>query len=289
LHLIRPKHWVKNLFLFIPLFFSGEIFSFNKIELLIYGFIAFCLVASSIYIINDYLDREKDALHPTKKERPLAAGTISPAFALSLSVVFALTGFILAYWLQEKVFVILLIYFILNLSYSLGLKNMPIVDVMIIASGFVLRIKAGAAISMTGLSQWLTLMVFLLALFLALGKRRDDVMIMAKSGLDMRRSVKGYSMEYLNVLITLVCAVIIVCYLMYTISPEVESRFRTHRLYYSSLFVIAGMMRYLQLIFVYDDSGYPTHVLYRDRFIQLAISLWIFSFFFLIYFKEFKL
>ena len=289
LHLIRPKHWVKNLFLFIPLFFSGEIFAFNKIELLIYGFIAFCLVASSIYIINDYRDRDKDALHPTKKERPLAAGTISPAFALSLSFVFSVIGFIIAYWLREKVFVILLIYFILNLSYSLGLKNMPIVDVMIIAAGFVLRIKAGAAISMTGLSQWLTLMVFLLALFLALGKRRDDVMIMARSGVDMRKSLKGYNMDFLNVMITLVCSIIIVCYLMYTISPEVEQRFQTHRLYYSSLFVIAGMMRYLQLIFVYDDSGYPTHVLYRDRFIQLAISLWIFSFFFLIYIKEFKL
>jgi 4-hydroxybenzoate polyprenyltransferase len=289
LHLIRPKHWIKNFFLFIPLFFSGEIFAFDKIELLIYGFIAFCLVASSIYIINDYRDREKDAQHPTKKNRPLAAGTISPGVALTISIIFALAGFAIAYWLREKVLVILLIYFILNISYSLGLKNMPIVDVMIIAAGFVLRIKAGAAISMTGLSQWLTLMVFLLALFLALGKRRDDVMIMARSGVDMRKSLKGYNMEFLNVMITLVCSIIIVCYLMYTISPEVEQRFQTHRLYYSSLFVIAGMMRYLQLIFVYDDSGYPTHVLYRDRFIQLAISLWIFSFFFLIYIKEFKL
>ena len=289
LHLIRPKHWVKNLFLFIPLFFSGEIFAFDKIELLCYGFIAFSFVASSIYIINDFRDREKDALHPTKKNRPLAAGTISPALALTISAIFAIAGFAIAYWLREKLFIILFIYFILNLSYSISLKNIAIVDVMIIAAGFVLRIKAGAAISMTGLSQWLTLMVFLLALFLALGKRRDDVMILNKSGLDMRKSLKGYNLEFLNVMITIVCSIIIVCYLMYTISPEVETRFQTHRLYYSSVFVIAGMMRYLQLIFVNDDSGYPTHVLYRDRFLQLAISLWIFSFFFLIYIKEFKL
>jgi 4-hydroxybenzoate polyprenyltransferase len=170
----------------------------------------------------------------------------------------------------------------------LGLKDITIVDVMIIAAGFVLRIKAGAAISYTGLSEWLTLMVFLLALFLALGKRRDDVMLQMKSGIDMRKSIHGYNMEFLNVSITLVCAVIIVCYLMYTISPEVEMRFGTYRLYYTSVFVVAGMLRYLQLIFVHDDSGYPTHVLYRDRFIQLVLAFWASSFFFLIYLKEFK-
>jgi decaprenyl-phosphate phosphoribosyltransferase len=289
LHLIRPKHWVKNLFLFIPLFFSGEIFAFDKIEKLIYGFIAFSLVASSIYIINDYKDREKDAKHPTKKNRPLAAGTISPAFAITMSVVFAIAGFAIAYLIREKVLVILLIYFLLNLSYSLGLKDIAILDVMIIAAGFVLRVKAGAAISWTPLSQWLILMVFLLALFLALGKRRDDVMLQNSSGVGMRKSIHGYNLEFLNVSITLVCAVIIVCYLIYTILPGVEAKFHTYRLYYTSIFVIAGMMRYLQLIFVHDDSGYPTHVLYRDRFIQLVLALWAFSFFFLIYIKEFKL
>lgn len=288
LRLIRPKHWVKNLFLFIPLFFSGEIFAYNKILMLLYGFVAFCLVASSIYIINDYRDREKDAKHPTKKDRPLAAGTISPAAALTISVLFTLIGFTIAYFIREKFLIILAAYYLLNLSYSLGLKDITIVDVMIIAAGFVLRIKAGAAISYTGLSEWLTLMVFLLALFLALGKRRDDVMLQHKSGIDMRKSIHGYNLEFLNVSITLVCAVIVVCYLMYTISPDVEMRFQTYRLYYTSVFVIAGMLRYLQLIFVHGDSGYPTHVLYRDRFIQLVLALWVFSFFFLIYIKEFK-
>lgn len=288
LHLIRPKHWIKNLFLFIPLFFSGEIFAYSKILMLCYGIVAFSLVASSIYIINDYRDREKDAAHPTKKVRPLAAGTISPVLGLTISVLFTLIGFTIAYFIREKFLVILVIYYVLNLSYSLGLKNFTIVDVFIIATGFVLRVKAGASISYTGLSEWLTIMIFLLALFLALGKRRDDVMLLQTSGIGMRKSILGYNLEFLNVSITLVCAVIIVCYLMYTISPDVEMRFGTYRLYYTSVFVIAGMLRYLQLIFVHGDSGYPTHVLYRDRFIQAVLALWVFSFFFLIYIKEFK-
>ena len=288
LHLLRPKHWIKNLFLFIPLFFAGEIFDFEKVFSVFYGFTAFSFIASSIYIFNDYRDRENDAKHPIKKLRPLAAGTITPTTGLIMAILLAFVGFTLAYLIRDKFMFILSIYFIMNLSYSLGLKNIPILDVMIIAVGFVLRIKAGAAISRTWVSEWLILMIFLLSLFLALGKRRDDVLIQAKSGIGMRKSLNGYNAEYLNVMISLVCAVIIVSYIMYTISPEIQIRFGTSRLYYSSIFVIAGIMRYLQLIFVKDDSGYPTYVLYRDKFIQVTLLLWIASFFFLIYVKEFS-
>jgi 4-hydroxybenzoate polyprenyltransferase len=286
--LLRPKQWAKNLFLFIPLFFSGEIFAGDKILSLIQGFIACSLVASSIYIVNDYRDRKSDALHPTKKNRPLASGTASPALALTLSVILLIAGLTIAYLIREKVFYLVLIYYVLNLAYSFFLKDIPIVDVMIIAAGFVLRIKVGAAITYTGLSIWLVLMVFLLALFLALGKRRDDVLLHRQTGTAMRKSAQGYNLEFLNVIITLVCAVIIVCYLMYTISPDVQQRFHTYRLYYSSIFVIAGISRYLQLIFVEGDSGSPTQVLYRDKFLQITLALWILSFFVLIYIKEYR-
>jgi 4-hydroxybenzoate polyprenyltransferase len=238
--------------------------------------------------VNDYRDRKSDALHPTKKNRPLASGTASPALALTLSVILLIAGLTIAYLIREKVFYLVLIYYVLNLAYSFFLKDIPIVDVMIIAAGFVLRIKVGAAITYTGLSIWLVLMVFLLALFLALGKRRDDVLLHRQTGTAMRKSAQGYNLEFLNVIITLVCAVIIVCYLMYTISPDVQQRFHTYRLYYSSIFVIAGISRYLQLIFVEGDSGSPTQVLYRDKFLQITLALWILSFFVLIYIKEYR-
>lgn len=284
--LLRTGHWIKNIFLFLPLFFAGDLFNPEKITLIIWGFLFFSLAASSIYIINDYRDREKDALHPVKKLRPLAAGTISAGFALAISVILIFTAIVGSYYLDPHFHLILLLYYILNLAYSFGLKNIPIIDVFIIAIGFVLRVQAGAILGDVPLSMWLNLMVFLLALFMALGKRRDDVILQAQSGIEMRKSIDGYNMEFLNISITLVCAVILVCYLMYTISPEVDARLNTNRLYYTSLFVFMGILRYLQLIFVKNDSGSPVKIIYKDRFLQVTLLLWILSFYFLIYVKD---
>jgi len=166
------------------------------------------------------------------------------------------------------------------------LKTIPILDVFIVAIGFVLRVKAGAVLAYIGLSEWLTIMIFLLALFMAVGKRRDDVLLKLSSGLDMRKAIKGYNLEFLNILLSLICAVIIVAYFMYTMSPEVELRLGTYRLYYTCLFVLAGIMRYLQIIYVDAKAGSPTKILYRDRFIQLCILLWIASFYMIIYTKN---
>jgi 4-hydroxybenzoate polyprenyltransferase len=286
LALIRPKDWAKNLFLFVPLFFSGRLFEWELYPLLVLGTIAFCFAASSIYIINDYRDIEEDKKHPVKFKRPLASGAVSRGSAIVLCILLFAGALAAGYSVSYKFLFIVALYLALNLAYSFGLKTIPILDIIIVATGFVLRIKGGAVIAKVGLSEWLTIMVFLLALFMAIGKRRDDVLLKLSSGTDMRKSVKGYNIEYLNVVLGLVCAVIVVAYLMYTMSPEVVNRMGTHRLFYTCLPVLAGIMRYLQIIFVQDASGSPTGILYRDRFIQAAIFLWIAGFYLIIYMKD---
>jgi decaprenyl-phosphate phosphoribosyltransferase len=286
LKLLRPKDWAKNLFLFIPLFFGREIFNIGKLITVSYGFIAFCCIASSIYIINDYRDREDDRKHPIKCKRPLASGAISPSVALLICGVLLIAGFTLAWFLREGFLFVLAIYFLINLAYSLGLKSIAILDIMILATGFVLRIKGGSVLSFVPLSEWIVIMVFLLAVFMAIGKRRDDVLLKLSSGTDMRKSIKGYNLELLNVLLALVCAVIIVAYFMYTMSDTTVKYLGTTRLYYTCIFVLAGIMRYLQIIYVSTDSGSPTKILYKDRFIQITLLLWIASFIFVLYTKD---
>lgn len=289
LQLIRPKDWAKNSFLFLPLFFAGELFQVDKIISLVWGFISFSCVASAIYIINDYRDIEDDRKHPVKKFRPLASGTVSRTTAIVLLFILLVAGFGAAGLIRDKFLFVLGIYFLLNLGYSFGLKTIPVLDILILASGFILRIKAGSVISMTPLSEWIVIMVFLLALFMAIGKRRDDVLLKISSGTEMRKSVKGYNLEYLNVLLALVCAVIIVAYFMYTMAPATIERLGTHRLYYTCLFVIAGIMRYLQIIFVQADAGSPTKILYKDLFIKITLLLWMASFAGILYLKDITL
>jgi len=283
--LIRPKDWAKNLFIFIPVFFAGQILNFDLVLELMGGFLCFSLVASSIYIINDYRDIEEDSLHPVKQNRPLASGSVSKNAAILICILFLITGFTIAWFIRDKFLFVLLIYFLLNLGYSFGLKNISILDIFIIAVGFVLRVKAGSVIAFIPLSQWLIIMVFLLALFMAIAKRRDDVLIKLSSGTDMRKSVKGYNIDFINASLSLICAVIIVSYFMYTLSTEVMLRY-TYRLYYTCLFVLAGVFRYLQLIFVQQNSQSPTKILYKDRFIQVTILLWVISFYIIIYAKD---
>ncbi len=284
--LIRIKDWAKNGFLFLPLFFGGELFNTAKYIPLLLGFAAFSFVASSIYIINDYRDIEDDQKHPVKKNRPLASGAVSKSMAVVLCSILLIAGFTIAWFLRDKFLFVLAIYFFINLGYSFGLKSIPILDIIILAVGFVLRIKAGSVITLTPLSEWIVIMVFLLALFMAIGKRRDDVLLKIASGVDMRKASKGYNLEFLNVLLALISAVIIVAYFMYTMSAEVQQRIGTYRLYYTCLFVMAGIMRYLQIIYISADSGSPTKILYKDRFIQITLLLWIASFIFIIYLKD---
>jgi len=249
------------------------------------GFVAFSFTASSIYIINDYRDREDDRKHPVKCKRPLASGAVSPASALIICAFLIVAGFALAWWIRDKFAFVLAIYFLINLGYSLGLKSIAILDLVLLAAGFVLRIKAGSVIARIPLSEWIVIMVFLLAIFMAIGKRRDDVLLKLSTGNDMRKSIKGYNLELLNVLLALVSAIIIVAYLMYCMDPQTIAKMRTYRLYYTAVFVMAGIMRYLQLIYVVSDAGSPTKILYKDRFIQVTLLLWFASFFIILYLR----
>lgn len=284
--LMRIKHWVKNLFIFIPVFFAGEIINWSLYPPLIEGFFAFGLIASCVYILNDLRDIENDRLHPKKRLRPLAAGTISPTMAIVACVILFGGGFLWAWLINPKFCMILAVYFAMNLSYSMGLKKVPILDVIIVSIGFVLRIKCGSVLADVALSQWIIIMVFLLALFIAIAKRRDDLLIKESSGIDVRAVSKIYSKEYLNNMLAMFSGIIVVSYMMYTLSPEVIERMGTYRLFYTSLFVIAGIMRYLQLALIDNNTGSPVELLMSDRFLQISILLWVVSFYLLIYFKD---
>lgn len=284
--LLRPKDWAKNLFLFIPLFFSGEIFDLTKLVSVFEGFIAFSFIASGIYVVNDYADIEHDKKHPVKRNRPLASGTANPSIAIGVSILLFIVGFLIAFFIGQSFILLLAIYFILNIAYSFGLKNIPILDIFIIGIGFSLRIRSGGAIAHVDLTIWMNIMIFLLALFMAVGKRRDDVLLTVSSGVNMRKVVEGYTIDFLNTLLALISAVMIVSYFMYTVSDKVIMRHGTGRLYLTSLFVMAGIIRYLQIIYVHSGAGSPTKILYKDRFVQICILLWMASFYFLIYLKN---
>lgn len=280
LQLMRLHQWVKNFFIFLPLFFS---FKMGHISLLIadlWAFVGFCLIASSIYIINDWNDIATDRLHSEKRNRPLASGAINKkeASLMILSLV-AVGVSVYIFVLGNYIALVLLVsYFILNIFYSLRLKHIPVIDISIVAIGFVIRIFIGGVVTDTPLSRWIVVMTFLLAIFLALGKRRDDVVIYEETGDKVRKNVDGYNIPFLNVAIVVVAAVMMVAYIMYTISPEVTER-NGDNLYLTSFFVFVGLFRYLQIIFVEERSGNPTLIFLKDNFIRIIIILWIISFF----------
>jgi decaprenyl-phosphate phosphoribosyltransferase len=281
--LIRVRQWVKNLFLFIPSFFAGHLFKTEELLMVGIGAVAFSLVASGVYVINDYRDRFVDRLHPTKKLRPIASGEIGGASAWTIMTVLICSGLFIAASLDMGFFYILLTYFVMNLAYSFGLKNIPIVDLFIVSIGFLLRIYSGGVIADLPITHWLSIMILLLALFLIIAKRRDDILINAKNGCVIRKSTQSYNLDFINSCITLLSAVVLVAYIMYTVSPEVTERFDSDYLFVTTVFVIAGVMRYLQIIFVENKSGSPSRIFVRDKFILITIAGWILSFYLIIY------
>jgi decaprenyl-phosphate phosphoribosyltransferase len=286
--LLRPKDWAKNAFMFLPVFFAKKLFEIPRLEHLVAGFFAFSFVASCIYILNDYRDIEDDRKHPKKKLRPLASGSVKPNNAIVIGAILLVIGFVLA-WLADPTFkfiFLLGIYFSLNVGYSLGLKNIPILDILIVAMGFSFRTKAGGYIADVSVSVWLNLMVFLLALLMAIAKRRDDIILKMETGLDMRKAVKGYNVDFLNIMLAMFSAITIVTYIMYCVSPITVQNLKTYHLYYTCIFVVAGLMRYLQITLVQNQAGSPTEILYKDRFIQITILLWVASFYALLYWKN---
>jgi decaprenyl-phosphate phosphoribosyltransferase len=281
--LLRIEQWLKNLFLFVPIFFAGDIFDLSKFYLLIIGFFVFSIVASAIYIFNDYKDIKVDRLHPSKRNRPLASGDFSVRNALIIASILLIVGFYSAYLLNEKFLIIILIYATMNVGYSMGLRNIAIVDLFIISLGFILRIIAGGLIASVAVSQWLLIMIFLLALFLVLAKRRDDLIVQTSATQTIRKTSLTYNLEFINSCLTVFSAIIIVSYIMYTLSTDVINRMHSDDLYITTIFVLAGVMRYLQITFVDQKSGSPTEILIKDKFILATILCWIISFYIIIY------
>ena len=274
--LLRPHHYIKNLFVLAPFLFTFE-YNLESLSQAVEAFTLFCLVASSIYIFNDLSDIESDRQHPEKKHRPLASGTINRKVAISLMITLAVTSLLAASTINPDLPTILLIYIFLNIAYSLRLKHIVLIDIFIISSGFVLRVFAGSAAIQITPSMWIIIMTFLLALFLAIAKRRDDILLASK-GKATRKNIDGYSLELVNACMVMMAAAIIVSYILYTVSPEVTDRMHSHQLYLTASFVILGIMRYMQLTFVAETSGSPTKVVLTDRFLQLTLSAWLASF-----------
>lgn len=283
LKLLRINHWIKNLYVFAPIFFSGQLTNSEKLLQSLYAFFIFSFAASSIYILNDILDVEDDKAHPEKKNRPIASGKVSKNAAYVFFIVLLLTAITGAFFVNTQLLFIIVGYIGLNLLYSIKLKQIAILDVTIIAIGFVLRVFAGGESSDILVSHWLIIMTFLISLFLALAKRRDDLIIEDETGNAMRKSIKGYNKEFIQSAISILCGALIVSYILYVTSIEVVSRFNNKNIYYSTLFVILGIMRYLQLSMVKNKSGSPTKIMYKDAFTQLVIGGWILFFIIYIY------
>jgi 4-hydroxybenzoate polyprenyltransferase len=287
--LLRINQWVKNTFIFLPVFFGMKITHVNLIWNDIYAFAGFSLIASAVYVFNDLFDIEADQLHPVKKNRPLASGKITKSQAIILIMLLLLAG-ALIFWLklnQPLIWALVGFYILQNLLYTVKLKHVAIVDIVIISLGFLIRIMIGGAATDTALSQWIVLVTFLLALFLALAKRRDDVLLFEKTGRKMRKNIDGYNLQFLNVSMSIMSAVVIVAYIMYATSAEIVSKMGNH-VYLTSFFVVIGIMRYLQITFVNEDSGSPSKILRTDRFLQLTIAGWLLAFFVLLYTNTFS-
>ena len=283
IQLLRPLQWLKNVFVVAPLFFSTNLLNVELLWSVMLTFAAFCLASSSVYCFNDIIDREADRLHPRKCHRPVASGrvTVRQAYAV-MSLCIALS-YVFAVLSTPSSSFFITIYLLLNLAYSLRLKRYAIVDVMVIAAGFVVRVLSGGAAAAVPVSGWIVLMTFLLTLFLALAKRSDDYRIYEKTGTVPRVSIVGYNQTFINEAVAIAGAVTMVCYIMYTMSEEVIQRMGTRYVYLTSFWVLAALLRYLQNMIVFGRSGSPTKALVKDYFLQFIIAGWILSFFFIIY------
>lgn len=291
--LLRPNQWIKNFFVFSPLVFGGELFIKDSFVEGIITFFAYSFAASSIYCFNDIHDVEDDRHHATKCHRPIASGAISIAQAYGLMILMFLLSMgtiALMYLIPEsadgrplQVGGVILFYWLLNLAYCAKLKQFAIIDVCIVAFGFVLRLLAGGFATDVMLSKWIVLMTFLLTLFMSFAKRRDDVLLMEETGKAPRKNTIRYNLTFINQAITITASVTLVCYIMYTVSSEVIKNFHTENLYLTSIFVLVGLLRYIQIAVVDEKSGNPTKIIQKDHFTQLIVLAWLLAFILIIY------
>jgi len=277
---MRPKQWTKNVFVFAAIVFDGKLLQVPDFLRTLAGFGLYCLISSAVYIFNDLMDAEADRLHPVKRNRPIASGQLPPSAAITAGVLLALGALLPAFLLSWQFALTLLVYFVMMLAYSRWLKHVPILDVLILAAGFVLRVHAGTTlIVVERFSPWLYVLMTLLALYLGFGKRRAELALLAEEtstspghASDFRRVLDGYTIPLLDQFITIVSGTTIVAYSLYTFfRPEAPGN---HTLMLTIPFVVYAIFRYLYLIEVKLIGGEPEEILLKDRPFQAAILLW---------------
>ena len=270
---MRPKQWVKNAVIYAPLVFDRQLTDLTAIFRTSVGFVIFCVLSGMVYIINDILDVEGDRIHPKKRKRPIAAGQLPLSVAVGAVTLMALVVFPVSYQLSPAFMLVALIYFLLNLAYSKWLKHIPLIDVLCIAAFFILRVVAGVAlIEVTRFSPWLYVVMALGALYIGFGKRRAELAELAGDANNHRKVLEGYTLPLLDQYITIVSAMTIIAYSLYTFSaPNLPAN---HLMMLTIPFVVYGIFRYLYLIRVKDYGGAPEDVLFSDRPLQVTIILW---------------
>ena len=285
--LLRPLQWLKNVFVFAPIFFSINLLKPEFFWPTLVVFASFCLISSSIYCFNDLKDAEADRLHPKNCKRPIASGKVSVMGGYTMMILCTIGALAILPLAQSVntpyLYAIVIGYWLMNIAYCLKLKQYAILDVSIIAIGFVMRVLIGGVVTDIWISHWLVMMTFLVTLFLAFTKRNDDYRIYEQTGTKPRVSITGYNKTFINEATAIIASVTLVCYIMYTMSPEVIHRLGTRYVYLTSGWVLAGLLRYLQNMIVFGLSGSPTKSLVKDHFIQFCLLGWIASFFVIIY------
>jgi 4-hydroxybenzoate polyprenyltransferase len=272
---MRPKQWSKNLLVFAGLLFAQDFFILEKILQALAAFVLFCLVSGSVYLFNDVIDRHKDALHPVKKYRPIAAGLLSPKIAFGFSVLLTIISILLAFRLDFYFAVILSSYTILTFAYTLYFKNIVILDVLIIASGFVFRAIGGTFAIQENVSSWLIICTIFLALVMALGKRRAEIISLGDVAGDVRKTLSQYDRKFLDQLIMISTTACLMAYALYTLDPVTVEKFGTRNLVLTLPFVIYGLFRYLYLMYQDDLGESPENAIWGDKAILSCIISYI--------------
>lgn len=274
---MRPRQWTKNVFVFAALVFDRQLFQLDSLKRTAITFVLFCLISSCVYLVNDILDIEADRNHPIKKNRPIASGKLPIGVATAASTVLLFIAILGAQALSTSLMIIVAVYFLLNLAYSKWLKHMPIIDVLVIAACFVLRVAAGVSvIEVERFSPWLYVVTTLFALYIGFGKRRAELMVLVPENSQSHRKVlSGYSLDFVDQLITIVSATTIIAYSLYTFSaPNLPEN---HSMMLTIPFVLYGIFRYLSLIQINKVGGEPEELLLKDRPLQATILLWALS------------
>jgi 4-hydroxybenzoate polyprenyltransferase len=273
IRLLRPRHWVKNIFfIFAPLIFSLNLFDPMQLGRAVVCFVAFSLAASFTYVVNDIVDREKDRQHPQKKKRPIASGKVSVRLACVIAALCLLSSIALCMVLNLQVLAIVAVYLALNVLYSLKLKNIVIIDVLIIAMGFILRVMAGSYAIDVMLSNWILLSTLFISLFMGFGKRHNE--LHRGHGGKQRTVLADYTTQLLDYLIVISVGLTIITYSLYVVDPETALKLKTDKLVYTIPFVLYGLFKYLYLVYKKKEGADPAELVTRDKGIMVTVALY---------------